>query len=292
METEEEELVELVEVEAVIKTMNAIAVPSPIRQALTRDLGPVALRMREYAGFADSVKVTNKAEDDAVTEMDKRIAADIKAVENHDVLAKIIRGLDQLHGRATAARSMFVTPMKAWRRIIREPALAWQAEEKRKADEIARKAQAEADAKAQLEREKQEAEARRQRQIEEDARRKAEDARRKADKAKGAERDRLEAMANAADRQANAAAVKADDRQEQAAAVCAPTVHVEVPESGLRVRRAWKVRKIDPDAFYRALATRPDLRDFAEIATARMERAKAANPSMDVPGIIFELITR
>ena len=85
---------------------------------------------------------------------------------------------------------------------------------------------------------------------------------------------------------------KAEALREQAAAVIAPTVAVQAPKTGMRVSKAWKVKNIDADAFYRALVTRPDLRGYCEIKTTNMEQSKAANPSMDVPGIVFEQITR
>lgn len=288
----ENEQAELMEVEALVKATNAIAVSSPVRAALIQTLVPIAARMRDYSEFAANVKVSNKMEADRASEMDARVATDIKVVEKDDVLSKIIRGLDQLHDKAVAIRGMFIDPMKEYRKAIRQPVLDWEADEKRKADEITRKAQAATDAKAAREREKVEAEARRQRELEDAARRQAEDARRKAEAAKGAERDRLQAAANAADRRANAAAEKAEVKAEQAAAVVAPTVTVEALKSGLRTAKVWKVKSINEEIFFAALAVKPDLWGFADANLTRLERAKAANPSMACPGIEFEQIIR
>jgi len=84
---------------------------------------------------------------------------------------------------------------------------------------------------------------------------------------------------------------KQEAYREQAAAVIAPAVSVAAPKSGLRVSNAWKGKSVDGQ-FFAALATRPDLRGFVEVKTTSMERAKAANPSAEIPGVVFELITR
>ena len=288
----ETERAELVEIDRAVEACNAVAVPDPIRAALVADLGPVAERLASYAGAAASMVVATKYDADSAALVCDKIAADIKAVKDHEVLSKITAGLHDLHRKWTGLRDLFVAPMERDRKTIKGKIIAWQEGERKKAEEIQRKLQAEADAKAAREREKQEAEARRQLQIEEDARRKAEFTRRAAEQAQGAERDRLQAEANAADRKANAAAVKAEARQDQAAAVIAPTVTVEVPKSGLRTAKAWKVKGIDEGVFYAALATRLDLRGYVEIGRGQMERSKAANKSIEIPGVTFEQITR
>jgi hypothetical protein len=93
-----------------------------------------------------------------------------------------------------------------------------------------------------------------------------------------------------------AAAIKTPElraaRLEQAASVIAPTVTVAAPKSGLRTSKAWKVKKIDLEVFFKALAERHDLSGYVEVQIPRMERAKAANPSAEIPGVTFELITR
>jgi len=247
----ENERVELVQVNKLVEATNAVAVPNPVREALIRTLSPVAERMAGYDKLAKTITVANQADADMAAQADKEIAADIKLVESNDVLSKIIRGLDQLHGKAVAVRSLFVNPMKAYRKAIRQPGLDWEAGEKKKADDLARKLTAEAEAKATRER---------------------------------------EALLK------KAAAVKTPEKkeayQEQAASVIAPTVHVEAPKSGLRTSKAWVVQSLREDLFFAALATRDDLRGFVEINTARLQRAKAANPSMEIPGVVFEQITR
>jgi len=93
-----------------------------------------------------------------------------------------------------------------------------------------------------------------------------------------------------------AESVKTPEKQEayreQAAAVIAPTVTVAAPKSGLRVSKAWIVKSVDGDVFYAALAHNSDLRGYVEVNMTRLARVKAANPSVTVPGVTFELITR
>ena len=283
---------ELAEVEAAVEACNAVAVPDPVRQALVRDLGPVANRLANYASCAVEMVVVDQQSAKNATDVCNGIAADIKAVKDHEVLSKITSGLHDLHRKWTGLRDLFIGPMEANRKVIKRKVIVWEAGERCKAEEIQRKAQAEADAKAAMERAKQEADARRQREIEAEAVRKAEDARRAADKAKGAERARLEAEANAADRKAASANIKAEAKTETAASVIAPTVTVATPKSGLRVSRAWKVKAIDQVAFFKAVGERADLRGYVEIKQTNMARAKAANPSTEIPGVTFEQIRR
>ena len=251
MESKDAERVEIVQVEALVKATNAVSVPDQIRKELIRTLSPVAERMAGYAEMAQTINVTCQDDADNAAKADKEIAADIKLVEGNDVLSKIIRGLDQLHGKAVAVRSLFVGPMKGYRKTIRQPVLDWEADEKKKADDLARKLNAEAAAKA--------------------AREQA-------------------ALLKKAD------AVKAPEKQEayreQAAATVAPTVHVPATKSGLRVSKAWTVKGINEAEFYGALVNNPSFRGFVEINKTRLARAKAANPSMEITGVVFEQVTR
>jgi len=290
METEER--AELMELEVMSREAEAVTITDAVKAALSRDLGPVANRMPHYTEFAAAINVQNKEDADRATAVVADIDADLKLVKGHDVLSGITAGFDKLHKRAVAFRSRFIGPMERDKRTIRQPVLDWEAEEKRKAAALAARLQAAADAKAATERAKVEAEAQRQRDIEEQARRKAEDARRAAAEASGHEQARLEAEANAADRKAAIAASKAEVKTEAAASVVASTIHVKAPKSGMRVSRAWKVKEVETAVFFAALAARPDLWGYVEVSTSRMERSKAANPSMVIPGVEFEQITR
>lgn len=249
METETE-CTELAEIEKAVEACNAVAVPDPIRAALVRDLGPVAARLAEYASTA-LLPVTNESEAKGAAEICDQIAADIKTVKDHEVLSKITDGLHKLHRQWSGLRNLFVEPMERDRRTIKNKVIAWQEAERRKAEEIQRKAQAEADAKA---------------------------AREQAALLKKAE------------------SVKSPEKQEAyreaAAAVIAPTIHVSAPKSGLRTQTVWKVKSVNAKAFFAAAANRQDLQGFAEIKIAAMERTKAANPNTEIPGVVFEKVTR
>jgi len=89
-----------------------------------------------------------------------------------------------------------------------------------------------------------------------------------------------------------AASLKTPEKQEalreQAAAVIAPTVTVAAPKSGMRMAARWKASVADDNEFFKALSLRPDLRGFVEVKLTSMERAKAANPATEIPGIMFK----
>jgi hypothetical protein len=78
-----------------------------------------------------------------------------------------------------------------------------------------------------------------------------------------------------------------EQRMAEAAAVVAPIVHIEKPKATVSMAKRWKVKSVDHAAFFAALATRSDLRGYVEISTARMERSKAANNMMEIPGVEF-----
>jgi len=93
------------------------------------------------------------------------------------------------------------------------------------------------------------------------------------------------------ERKASAANIKAEARVEAAAAIFAPVVTVAAPKSGMRTQKAWKVKSVG-SAFFEALATQPGLRGYVDVKYSNLERAKAANSSMEIPGVVFEQITR
>lgn len=81
---------------------------------------------------------------------------------------------------------------------------------------------------------------------------------------------------------------KREERFAQAAAVIAPTVVVEAPKVAVRVQRVWVVDSIDEGMFYASLSTRADLRGYVAIDRNRLQRARAANPTLEVPGVTFK----
>jgi len=240
------------EVQIVAKETNAVTLSNPVIAALVADLGPVADRIELYRREAGEIVVRNQDEADAAVTVCEAIMADVKAVKAHEVLSRVTDGLHKLHRRWTGLRDAFVKPLDESRMTIRNKVLQWQEVERKKAEELQRKLQAEADEKARRERARLEAEAAKLKTPE-----------------------------------------KREERLEQAAAVVAPVVHVEQPKVGMRgVARVWKVMAVDQDAFYAALATDKSLRGYVEVDQVRMQRAKAANPAIEIPGVKFELVTR
>ena len=100
------------------------------------------------------------------------------------------------------------------------------------------------------------------------------------------ERERLEKLAE----QRKTPEFK-ESYREQAAAVSAPVISVAAPVVGIRRARRWKVKGVNHDAFYAGLASDASLRGYVEIQNSRLERAKAANPMLAVPGVEFEQVT-
>jgi hypothetical protein len=243
---------EVVEIQSVIDATAELAVPSPLKAALIEALGPIAARIKEYKDTAEVTVVDTEADANEAARVCELIAVDIKAVEGQNTLVKIINGLHGLHRRCTAARAMFVDPMKVSRKTLKDKIMAWQDREAEKAAAEQRRLQAIADEKARRERE--------------------------ALEKRAAEAKKPETV---------------EKYQEAAAAVVAPVVTVEAPRaSGIKIAKVWKVVRMDAATFLKALATRPDLHGFVEIKTTNLERAKAANPAMEVPGITFDKVNR
>lgn len=286
METERTELAEL---EVMVRETTDVAITDEVKMALARDLLPVAERMHGYTAFAAIVNITDKESADRASGVVAEIDRDLKLVKGHDVLSGITSGLDKLHKRAVAFRSLFTGPMERDKKAIRQPVLDWEAAEKAKAAALAAKLQAAADEKARKERERQEAEAAKQRAIEEVARKVAEDARRKAEKAKGDERARLDAEANAADRKASAAAVKVETRTEAAASVIAPTIHIDAPKSGMRSQGMVTCEIVSIVEFVKAATARPDLCGYIDqkALAAALKKTRISNSMFEVPGVKF-----
>jgi chemotaxis protein histidine kinase CheA len=285
----ENERTELVEVERAVAACNAVAVPNPVRVALVRDLGPVANRLAEYAEAAETIRVIDKQSADQAASICDRIAADIKTVENHEVVSRITDGLYKLHRQWTGLRDMFVGPMKGNRKTIKMRVTDWEAREAAKAEALRAKLQAEAEAKAATKKAQEEAEAKRQLAIQQEAERKAQDARIAAAAAQGAEKARLEAAANAADRKANAAAVKVEARTEAAANVIAPTIHIDAPKSGMRSQGIVTCEIVSITEFVKAAVARPDLCGYIDQKTlaAALKTTRISNSMFEVPGVKF-----
>lgn len=101
------------------------------------------------------------------------------------------------------------------------------------------------------------------------------------------ERERLEKIAE----QRKTPEVK-EAYREQAAQVAAPVINIAAPKTNIRRAKVWTVADVDEAAFYTGLAQDKSLRGYVEINKTRLARAKAANPTLDVPGVVFDQITR
>jgi len=115
-----------------------------------------------------------------------------------------------------------------------------------------------------------------------------------------AEQIRLQAEADARARkerealEAKAAKMKTEEKRQQyldqAASVAAPTVTIEAPKSSVKFSTRWKVKAVNTTTFIQAAAQNTMMHGFIEIKTTALERSKAANPSLEVPGITFEKV--
>jgi hypothetical protein len=101
------------------------------------------------------------------------------------------------------------------------------------------------------------------------------------------ERERLEKLAE----QRKSPALK-EAYREQAAQVVAPVINIEAQRTSIRRAKAWKIMEIDDSVFFGALAQDKNLRGYVEINKTRLERAKAANPTMNIPGVVFDQVIR
>lgn len=116
-----------------------------------------------------------------------------------------------------------------------------------------------------------------------------------------AEQRRLQALADEQARkererlEKQAAKIKTAERREalleQAASVSAPVIQVSAPVTVIRRQKRWVVKAVDETAFFTAVAQDKNLRGYVEIDKNRLARGKAANPGMDVPGVVFEQMT-
>lgn len=122
-------------------------------------------------------------------------------------------------------------------------------------------------------------------------RRKADDEQRRlqsiADEQARKERERLEKLAE----QRKSPALK-EAYREQAEQVAAPVIKIEAQRTRIRRAKVWTIASVDEASFYAALSQDKNLRGYVEINNARLARAKAANPTLDIPGVVFNQVIR
>jgi hypothetical protein len=98
--------------------------------------------------------------------------------------------------------------------------------------------------------------------------------------------------------QAKADTVKTPEKkamyQQQAEAVIPPTVTVQARTADISTQRRWKVKAFDPAAFTQAAAVDGNVRgyiDYGDKFLHGLERAKANNKGLEIPGVKFDQVT-
>ena len=284
---------QITELEQIAEDTNtsALAVTDPIKKELVEALGPVAKRLEGYEQSATAMVIHNEDDAQECADLEAEIQKDIKAVKENETLTRITDGLHKLHKKWTGFRGTFDKSLTTSKKALRTKRIAWEDEQKAIAAKEQARLQAILDEKARKEREHQEALAQKQRDKEEAARQAEQDAIRKAQEATNEEERKIaQAEADKAAKQASAAKAKAETREDKADSVATTQVRIEAPKSSGRRRTAWKVTAFDKEAFFTALATRPDLQGFVEIKQTAIERVKAANPATEIPGVEFSQI--
>lgn len=281
MQTSEQEVLTP---EVVIAESNAALITQEDGQKLIAALAPLRDRV-EKCRTLQRIVVKDQATALEAKAMRDQIAKERKLVA--ETIAAHKEAAQKKHKLWTTFENWFLGPLNSAYKMIGESLDEYDAAQRRAAAAEAARLQAIADEKARREREKQEQEAARQRAIEDEARRKADEARRAAEQAGAEERKRLMEEAAKADREAERAKAKAEVKQEAAAAVIAPTINVEAQTSGKIARKVWVATVTDTKAFFSACAVRHELTGYVEIDTTKMQRAKAANPMTEIPGVTF-----
>ena len=271
---------------------SAIAVTDPIKAEIIEAFGPIATRLEGYDRLATAMMVKSEEDAQECADQEALIQKDIKAIKDNETLTRITDTLHKLHRRWTGFRSEFDKSLTASKKGFRTKRIAWEDAQAVLAAKEQARLQAIEDEKARKLKEKEEALAQKQRDKEEAARKAEQDALRKAQEATNEEeRKKAQAEADKAAKQASAAQAKAEAREDKADSVATTQVSVNAPKSSGRRRTAWKVTGFDKEAFFTALATRPDLQGFVEIKQTAIERSKAANPMFECPGVTLTKVS-
>lgn len=77
-----------------------------------------------------------------------------------------------------------------------------------------------------------------------------------------------------------------EQRLEQAAAVTAPVIHVAAPTKAVAGQKRWKVKAFD----LTAMGVPAAVQGYVEVKVSNLERAKAANSLLTVPGVEFHQV--
>lgn len=234
------------DVEMVLEEAQTGLLKPSMRDEIVRDLTPVAQRIDYYKQESEGIIIRTQSDAEHAAKMCENIAADVKAVQKHEILDGVIKGFHSMHRRLTGLRDAFVAPMEASRKTIKGKVIAWQTAEAEKAEKERARLQAIADEQARKERERLEAQAAKLKTPE-----------------------------------------KIEQRLEQAAQVVASVIQVQAPKAAVKVMRVWVARVTDKKAFFAAIAASQELAGYVTIETTKMQRAKAANPLIEIPGVEF-----
>jgi hypothetical protein len=239
---------ELKQLDGLADETRAVVIEDRTKALMVATLTPIAERLPEYKKLAATIAVRNEAEAKQAAQAIENIRTDQKQAK--EVVSDTIDMLYGLHRKWTGFRNMFVDNLEVYAKQIKQRVLAWQEDERRKAEEEQRRLQALAEQKAREERERLEAEA------------------------------------------ALAAPEEAEVLKAEAAEIITPQVKVEAPRSAVRMQRVWVVKSVDMDAFLSAAVMDNVLRGYIEVNQTDMQRSKAANPALVIPGVVFEQVVR
>jgi hypothetical protein len=151
---------QITELQLVIADTKEVSVPDTAMLELAGVLRPVADAIPVAQNYAATLKITSQAEADAAsTRRDEMLTQHKLAKETIDGFQDgLINKLHKLHRRWTAFRGLF-DPLEAAAKQVKNRIIAWQEEERLKAEKEQRRLQAEADERARKERERLEKEA-------------------------------------------------------------------------------------------------------------------------------------
>ena len=144
----------VVELGSAVDTVNALAITNPVREALVKDLGPIANKIFAYQNIAEDSAVATEEDAVSASAICDEMAAHIKTVKDHEVLSTIVSGLHAAHRRFTGLRDCFIKPLEASRKTLKGKVIVWQQAEDEKARKEQARLQAEADARARAEQER------------------------------------------------------------------------------------------------------------------------------------------
>ena len=241
----------LASLELAITETNGLTIADAQKAKLLEVLKPIADGIAATLATADRVAVVDKASADHAAALRDAILADAKTAETalRDFDNGLIDRLHKTHRAWTALLSAFKSPLEDAAKLVKGKVITWQEAEAEKARAEQARLQAEAD---------------------ERARKLKEQLEREAAKLKSPE--------------------KKQERLEAAAAVVAPVVHVAAPVAAVKTQRRWFVAGVDKAAIIKAAAADSlgILNGFLEINATALQRAKSANPELQVPGVTFE----